>query len=305
MPAEPNRSNHSELLDPSARADPHVAADHEERPEVDPSARADALSGFQDHERRAPLRERLEGWAESLDLTLPRLTAGAAVMAVLGLVGWRLLDTPSEPPEMALPMTSGSEQDASSGSSGAGSPAVDGSGEAEPSPSTDGSGAAGASAASPSEVVVHVAGAVREPGVQRLDPAARVVDAVEAAGGATEDADPARVNLAAPLEDGQQVYLPRAGEDPPERVTVPGDATADSSNGSAGHLESGSPGGLVNVNTAGTRALETLHGIGPALAQAIVDHRDEHGPFTSVEQLTDVRGIGQAKLDGVRDQVTV
>lgn len=283
MSAEPNRSNHSE--------------------ESNQPAGSDLLSGFQDRVTRASLRQRLEGWAESLDLTLPRLVAGAAAVAVLGVVGWRLLDTPSAPPEMALPMTSGSGQDAPGGSSEPGRAATDDPGEIDGGPPARGEGAAGTDGAEPSGLVVHVAGAVREPGVQRLGPEARVVDAVEAAGGATDDADLARVNLAAPLEDGQQVYLPRVGEDPPEATPPLGGSTPAA--GTSGSVSGPGDNELVNINTAGTTELEALHGIGPALAQAIVDHRNEHGPFTSIEQLTDVRGIGQAKLDGVRDQVTL
>lgn len=143
---------------------------------------------------------------------------------------------------------------------------------------------------SPQEpVVVHVAGAVVQPGVRRLPPGARVVDAVEASGGLAVDADPDRINLAAELVDGAQVYVPRVGEPVPVEASGPGS----------------SEGGPVDLNTADAALLETLPGIGPATAAAILDHRERHGPFTSVDGLLDVRGIGEAKLAALRDLVRV
>lgn len=143
-------------------------------------------------------------------------------------------------------------------------------------------------------VVVHVAGAVGVPGVQRLPAGSRVIDAVDAAGGLRPDADAGRVNLAAELVDGSQVYVPAVGEAPP---TVVG---AD-----AGVAAGSAEGGLVDLNTADSAALETLPGVGPATAAAIIDHRERHGPFASVEGLLDVRGIGEAKLAQLRDLVRV
>lgn len=279
-------------------ADPAASVEPDDPHQSLKASESDLETGFPHRAAPQSLRERLEGWAESLDLSLPRLAVGAAVVAVLGVVGWRWLAAPAAPPEMTLPMT---QQDGPSGTGGTAREDAGGPGSAT---ATDDDGPA---ATLPAEVVVHVAGAVQAPGVQRLEPAARVVDAVEAAGGATEDADLARVNLAAPVEDGQQVYIPRVGEDPPGPVTVPGNPAGSDveQDGSAAQPGSSPTRGLVNINTAGIEELETLHGIGPALAQAIVDHRDNHGPFASVEQLTDVRGIGEAKLDGLRDQVTV
>jgi competence protein ComEA len=135
-----------------------------------------------------------------------------------------------------------------------------------------------------------VAGAVARPGVLHLPASARVVDAIEAAGGAALDADTDRVNLAAPLVDGGRIHIPRVGE-----VGVPPDAGPGASQ----------PAGPVDINTADETQLEALPGVGPATASAIVEHRERHGPFASVEALGDVAGIGDAKLAQLRDLVRV
>jgi competence protein ComEA len=149
----------------------------------------------------------------------------------------------------------------------------------------------GARAASPSgtPLIVDVAGMVRRPGVYEFQPGDRVIDAVDRAGGALAHADLALINLAAPLTDGQQVVVPRegGGGGAPGTVTAPDGTT------------------VVNINTADATALEGLPGIGEVLAAAVVQYRDEHGPFTSVDQLQDVSGIGPATFEDIKDQVTV
>jgi competence protein ComEA len=145
------------------------------------------------------------------------------------------------------------------------------------------------------EVVVHVAGAVLRPGGITLPPGSRVVDAIDAAGGVAADADPGRHNLAAELTDGERVSVPRTGEAAPPPVEgAAGDGGA-----------SGERSGPVDLNTATLDQLDDLPGVGPATAQAIIDWRDEHGGFSSVDQLLEVRGIGEAKLADLRDLVTV
>jgi competence protein ComEA len=138
-------------------------------------------------------------------------------------------------------------------------------------------------------LLVDVAGWVRRPGVYEFGAGARVIDAIEAAGGARPGAELRALNLAAPLVDGTQILVPKEGE-PAVPGAVPSTAAA---------------GGLVNVNTATAAELETLPGIGEVTAQAIIDHRTEHGPFTSVDQLLDVTGIGDVTLENIRDLVTV
>lgn len=152
---------------------------------------------------------------------------------------------------------------------------------------------AGASA-SPSPalmLLVDVAGWVRSPGVYEFAEGARVIDAIDAAGGARPGAMLQALNLAAPLVDGTQVLVPREGE----QGVVPPAA------GGGGAVA----GGLINVNTATAAELETLPGVGEVLAQRIIDHRTENGPFTSVDQLVDVSGIGDAILGSIRELVTV
>ncbi|MGZ5352899.1 MAG: helix-hairpin-helix domain-containing protein [Actinomycetota bacterium] len=149
----------------------------------------------------------------------------------------------------------------------------------------------GSPSPSAAPVLVDVAGWVRRPGVYRLTSDARVIDAIDAAGGARPGAELQALNLAAPLVDGTQILVPRQGQAPPAPVSGSGASV---------------PGGtLVNVNTATADQLETLPGIGEVTAQAIIDHRTENGPFTSVDQLLDVSGIGDVTLEGIRDLVTV
>jgi competence protein ComEA len=119
---------------------------------------------------------------------------------------------------------------------------------------------------------------------------ARVIDAIDAAGGARPGAVLSSLNLAAPLVDGTQVLVTKESQSAPTTETGTGTSEAT---------------GLVNVNSATNAELETLPGIGEVIAQAIVDHRTENGPFTSVEQLVDVSGIGDATLENIRELVTV
>jgi competence protein ComEA len=156
------------------------------------------------------------------------------------------------------------------------------------------------------QVVVHVAGAVAAPGVVRLGNGSRVVDAVTAAGGLRADADPDRVNLAATLVDGQRVVVPIVGQPIPAEVApapVPSSGgTTTAAGASSGAASTGAP---VDLNTATAEQLDALPGVGPSTAAAILDHRSSAGPFTSVDQLLDVRGIGEAKLEALRDLVSV
>lgn len=135
-------------------------------------------------------------------------------------------------------------------------------------------------------IYVHILGQVVRPGLYELPDGARAVDAVAAAGGFTEQADAAGLNLARFVSDGEQIVVPAIGEATTAAPGISGD-------------------GRVNLNTADAATLDTLPGVGPATAANILAWREEHGRFESVEDLLDVGGIGEAKLDAIRDLVTV
>jgi competence protein ComEA len=140
-------------------------------------------------------------------------------------------------------------------------------------------------------VMVHVAGAVRDAGVYRLRAGSRVDDAIGRAGGATARADLSQVNLAAKLEDGRQVLVPRRA---PATAAAP-----------AGGKAPAAPGVPVSLNTATIEQLDELPGVGPATAQKIIDYRDANGGFGSVEDLGQVPGIGDKRLATLRELVRV
>jgi competence protein ComEA len=142
-------------------------------------------------------------------------------------------------------------------------------------------------------LLVHVAGAVVEPGVYQLVGDARVRDAIVAAGGPTATADWNALNLAASISDGVKVYVPNVGEEAPPSLTAP---PADPS----GSI----PTGPIDVNAATADELESLPGVGPSTATAIVTERERNGPFLDVDDLDRVPGIGPAKLEALRGLVT-
>jgi competence protein ComEA len=157
-----------------------------------------------------------------------------------------------------------------------------------PPPPTQGAGVAGAPVA---RAVVHVVGAVRRPGLYRLGQGSRIADAIARAGGATGKADLAQVNLAAPLADGEQVVVPRRG------------AAGAPAAGGAGSSAGAAPTAPVQLSTATLEQLDSLPGIGPVTAQKILDYREKHGAFRSVDELDAVPGIGPARLEQLRDLV--
>lgn len=144
-------------------------------------------------------------------------------------------------------------------------------------------------APTPHPLRVYVSGAVRRPDVYVLAQDSIVKDALSAAGGPADDADLDRINLALVVADGQHVYVPRLGEGNPP-VQPPANRVLTM--------------GKVNVNLADLAELESLPGIGPAIAQRIIDYRQSHGPFTRVEEIMDVSGVGPATFEAVRDLIT-
>ncbi len=205
-------------------------------------------------------------------VVLALLGVGAAVVATVATPGGQVVAVPvSSDPVLSDPDSSGPA---------GGSDASD-----------DGFGAA-------EVVVLHVLGAVVDPGIVELPLGSRVVDAIAAAGGPTDDADLAAVNLARVVVDGEQLRLPAVGEAPP-----PGAAGDGGVGGAAG--SGASADGRININTADAAGLEQLPGVGPAIAARIIAWREQNGPFRSVDELTAVSGIGEKTLDGLRDQATV
>ena len=151
------------------------------------------------------------------------------------------------------------------------------------------------------DIVVHVAGEVHKPGVYTLPNSARMIDAVTAAGGATARADLEVINLATPLIDSSQIYVPAKGVAARPTVVRPLPGV----NGVASATNSPSANGVVNINRASVTELDALPGVGPSTAQAIVDYRSANGPFGSVEDLLNVKGIGPAKFEAMRKLVGV
>lgn len=199
-------------------------------------------------------------------LVLALLGVGAAVVATVATPGGEVV---------AVPETSGPASGDTDAAGGVGD---------------DGFGA-------PEVVVLHVLGAVVDPGIVELPLGSRVVDAIAAAGGPTDDADLAAVNLARVVADGEQLRLPAVGEVSPSGA--PGVA------GLGGAGSGVSADGRINLNTADAAELEQLPGVGPAIAARIIAWREQNGPFRSVDELTAVSGIGQKTLDGLRDRATV
>ncbi|WP_182046534.1 helix-hairpin-helix domain-containing protein [Curtobacterium sp. ME26] len=189
-------------------------------------------------------------------------------------------------------------------------PSPSGGGPVPSGPAAVGSVAPSASAA---VAAVYVLGAVRHAGVVEVPVGTRVDAVLERAGGAAADADLARLNLARAVVDGERLYVPRVGETSVPEALGPdvtggsGGVGGGAGSGGGGGVGSaaGGPDAVVDLNTADQATLETLPGIGPALAGRIIAWREEHGGFSSVDDLLDVSGIGQARLDDLRDRVRV
>ena len=212
-----------------------------------------------------------------------RLAGAAGALLVVAGLGWWLLRSPSLPTEAALPPVT--------------HPAVD---PAAPPGDVDAPAVAidvATTSSTPGTIVVHVTGAVNQPGVYELTAGQRVEDALAAAGGPTARGDPNALNLAAPVADGDRIEVP-----------ILGNASSAPSAGGITHSPAGTGGSTstepVDLNAATPDDLERLPGIGPATATAIVEFREHNGPFSSIDQLLDVPGIGPAKLDAIRDLVT-
>lgn len=150
----------------------------------------------------------------------------------------------------------------------------------------------------PADIWVYVVGQVKTPGVERLSSGSRVFEAVNLAV-ALPDADVKQLDMARPLTDGEKITVPKVGEQLPISPASAGTIARSASSAPVG-------GGLINLNTASATELDQgLTGIGPALAERIIEYRTANGPFTSIEQLKDVSGIGDKKFEAIKDRITV
>ena len=149
------------------------------------------------------------------------------------------------------------------------------------------------------EIIVHITGEVNKPGIVILNKNSRIADAINKAGGATKGADLNQINLAYILEDGQKIYIPNKNEkiDEDEYITEGNGNNIGNSNSKEGEK--------VNINEAMQTELEELPGIGPSLASRIIEYREQNGDFKKIEELQNVKGIGDAKYDDIKDKVTV
>jgi competence protein ComEA len=244
---------------PDDRPEDDDLADLPHRPPEEPGPELALPSGLGRH--RSP------GRTARLDPGRPGSWAlwAMAVVAAAALVGWTWLGRPAVEPVPAAVTAAA--------------------------PSSPPTAEAPEAAALPTgTVVVSVVGLVGSPGLVTLPAGSRVADALAAAGGLLPEADPASVNAAALLTDGQQIAIGVPGTAPAGEASAGGAAAA---------------GGPLDLNTATAADLDALPGLGPVLAQRIVDHRAEHGPFTSVDQLDDVSGIGPAIFAELAGQVRV
>ena len=153
-------------------------------------------------------------------------------------------------------------------------------------------------------IIVHITGEVKEPWIKELPDEARIADAIEAAGGVTENADLDEVNLAFVLSDGQKIYIPNKNEKEisGEKVYI----TAGSGNNVIveDKVERGKK-QKVNINEAKQEDFEQLPGIGPSIAKKIIEYREQNGKFTSIDELQEVKGIGEAKYNDLKEQIEV
>ncbi len=152
---------------------------------------------------------------------------------------------------------------------------------------------------SPEKICVHVGGCVVNPGMYEIDSPARIAQAIDAAGGLTEDASIDSINLASSVEDGQQIIVKSIDE------ISKGDVASASGNGDISNSTGDSTSGKVNINTANATELQTVSGIGPAKAKKIIDYRTSNGPFKSIDDLTKISGIGEKTLESLKDSLCV
>ena len=154
------------------------------------------------------------------------------------------------------------------------------------------------------KVVVHIIGEINKPGVVTLPEGSRIIDAINMAGGKTEEADLSKINLAYILEDGTQIYIPRINENLNE-INLISDGAGVGVIVTDSNVEENEINAKVNINTASKEKLETLPGIGETTAQKIIDYRETNGKFKTIEDIKNVSGIGDAKYESLKNKITV
>lgn len=152
------------------------------------------------------------------------------------------------------------------------------------------------------EIAVHITGEVKKQGLIYLKEGSRVADAIEKAGGETKNADLSQINLAYVLQDGQKIYVPNKNEKISQYITGNSGNNDTEENNTSNLSKEDSK---VNINTANQSELDSLPGIGPSIAQKIIDYREENGNFKTIEELQNVKGIGDSKYEEIKDRVTV
>lgn len=157
------------------------------------------------------------------------------------------------------------------------------------------------------KILIHISGCVKNNTVVSLPEGSRINDAIEAAGGLTNDADLTNINLAYILEDGEKIYIPKKGEEFAEESysSAVSSETSSVKTGMSSSTISSSKPTKININKATQTALETIPGIGPSTALKIIDYREENGKFNSIEDIKNVSGIGDAKYEKMKDYITV
>lgn len=258
-------ADHTRVVQPQEDTDPAPAP----VPTVQPEDPAPELPRPGRHASRRVLGR--SGAVPGISAAHLAVIAIAVAVALAGTTWWLLRDRPESPDPAPSAMPS----------------------SAEPLVATSGTGDTASPAADEGRVTVDVAGKVRRPGIVVLEEGARVVDALEAAGGARKGVDTSGINLARVLVDGEQIVVGKAAAAAP---APPG--------GEAGAAP-GAPSAPVNLNLADQTLLETLPQVGPVTAAAIIAWRDQHGGFSSVEQLVEVDGIGEKTLEQIAPHATV
>ncbi len=155
-------------------------------------------------------------------------------------------------------------------------------------------------------IVIHITGEVKKEGVIYLEEGARIIDAIKEAGGETKQADLSQVNLAYELQDGQKIYIPNKNEKITEYIVDNSNENL-MNNQNTNKSDSGSNGKIIkiNINTATLAELDNLPGIGPSTAQKIIEYREKNGKFKKIEDIQNVKGIGEAKYEDIKEKITV